>query len=109
MGLVHRCPACGVEMVVERHQRGRTVPGPRCAAPFEVPQSLDFLAADAAAGEDRRLASRLFVTTVVAGVACCLPLAAYVWWNASGAIARAREADRPVEPLLLSTRACAAV
>jgi hypothetical protein len=109
MGLVHRCDVCGTEIVVERSHRGKTIACRRCSAPYEVPQNLDFLTADAESGRDRDHAGRLIVLVVAGGAACCLPISAYVWWAAAGAIHRARDEGRPVEPLLHSTLGVAMV
>lgn len=94
-------------MVIERHHVGASWPCPRCKATTEVPANLDFDTLLAESAVDRRRATRLLVTTVVAGVTCCLPLSAFLLWQISGAIHRARDADREVEPLLLSARALA--
>lgn len=96
-------------MVIERHHVGASWPCPRCKAATEVPENLDFDTMLAANAEDHRRATRLLVATIVSGVLCCLPLSAFLLWQASGMIHRARDADREVEPLLLTTRAVAAM
>ena len=103
-GLVHCCRACGKEMEIERRHRGHGVPCPWCLAENVVPENLDFLAADVAAARDHRKAGWLLALSIFSFFACCLPGAAFVWWYTSGLIGRARDEERTVDPMLLSTR-----
>lgn len=108
-GIVQRCAACGAATVVQRRDRGRSVRCPKCGAGIEVPQNLDFVPVENATARDRERAGWLLVATIVAGVGCCLPASAFIWWSASGHVRRARDAGREVEPLLASTAVLAGV
>ncbi len=109
MGLLYRCSSCAKDMVLESYHRGRTVPCPRCRASNEIPQNLDFTEVDEKSRRDSDRGARLMTLAVAGFAACCLPLSGYVWWAASGAIHRAREEQREVDPLLLTTRLVAAI
>jgi hypothetical protein len=96
-------------MLIQRAHRGRTATCPKCGAGLEVPQSLDFVSIENATRRDREHAALLVAWAMFAGLSCCLPGSALVWWSSDGAIRRARDDGRPVDPLLVSTRAVAVV
>ena len=79
-----------------------------CGAAIEVPASLGF-PGYAEVHRDRMLAMDIEVGLAISVVLCCAPASAICWWIASGAIQRAADADRPVDPVLVRVRGIARV
>lgn len=102
MGLVYRCSACAKEMVLESFHRGRTVRCPHCREENEAPENLDFAtASDAALKDLDRGGLLLFAAIAGSMLVVCAPVPAAVWWMANGAIARAKDEEREVEPAMV--------
>jgi hypothetical protein len=103
-----RCRNCGRERNVLERERGSTVACDRCGAAIEVPSSLGF-PDYAELHRDRTLAINLEMVLGISFVLCCLPASAACWWLASGAVQREIDADRPLDPMLVSVRRVARI
>jgi hypothetical protein len=94
-----RCRSCGKERLVRQREHGATVACDACGATIDVPENLEFPAySDLFA--DRVLAGNLETVLAASFVLCCLPVSAAAWWIAAGAVQRAHEDARPVDPRL---------
>ena len=102
------CPSCGTSRVVRMRERGHTVACDGCGGGIDVPANLDF-PDYVDLYEDRVLAGNVQVVTLVSFLMCCAPFAAIGWWLASGAVQRAKDEGRPLDPALVRARRLAAV
>jgi hypothetical protein len=103
-GIVRRCDACGADIVIRRRHRATSIPCPSCGAAHDVPANLDFITVDVATAWDQYRTEFQAFLLFLSLFGCCFPLSAWVWWNASGAIGRARDEDRIVHPSLIALR-----
>jgi DNA-directed RNA polymerase subunit RPC12/RpoP len=94
-----RCSACGRERIVRQGEKGRAVACDGCGAEIQVPENLAF-PEYAQLYRDRALAQTLEGATGLGFILCCLPACAVAWWMAAGAVQRAHEDGRPLDPAL---------
>lgn len=102
------CPACGQSRLVRLRERGTTIACDGCGGAFDVPANLDF-PDYVDLYEDRVLATNVELAVVASVVLCCAPVAAVAWWMASGAVQRATDEGRPLDPALVRAHRVAAV
>ena len=100
MSLVFRCGDCSKTMILEPVHRGRTVKCPHCQGKNEVPDHLDFESAAEASLQDLNRGGLLLFFGIAGSVILCVPVPAICWWMSVGAIQRAREEEREVDPTL---------
>ena len=101
-----RCASCGKERLVRPLEKGATVACDGCGGTIDVPENLAFQRYWHVFG-DREIADTMTRWLWMSFLFPCLPAAALCWWILSGAIQRARDEGRPVEPTLRRARLAA--
>jgi hypothetical protein len=91
-------------MVIEAFHAGRSVPCPWCGAGNDVPREIDFATIAHSQSKDERRGGWLMVFACVAFVTYCLPVSAWVWWDAHGRMGRAADEGRPPDGMVTAAK-----
>src|SRR5262245_5393116 len=89
--------------LVRMRERGHAVACDGCGGVIDVPEHLDF-PDYVDLYEDRVLAGNVQVAALASVLICCAPVSAVAWWVASGAVQRAADEGRPLDPALIRAR-----